>query len=748
MLREAYNRDMSSMNRAQRLALLGSAAVVVGYTLWTASRGEAAEYHGGALVLSTLMRALAAFFVSRLIIQTEAPREKRSWRLLAVALGLLTLSDVGVCVTYLSRGALPTTPSASDLVRLAGLLAAIAMVVYHPVSTQERFALIREFLDVSILFLAGTSLAFLIFIWPVFELGLGEAVLIFWLSIAPLFDFALLGFLLRIVLRASSRRERWTFRILILAFFAYFIGDLGASYELIRLEPFNQGYRHAATMAGSVLVMLAALRWSLPDRDGLRLHRMENLRAGFAPRVEPLLPIAATYVVVGYILIGWWYSGDLNWGAVVLTGVLSMMLVARQGVVVGQFELRQHLALVQASADGAFVCQLDGRLRLANPALFNLLDIEEQRANQLTLADILGDEVAAKDILASAKRTGWVGETELGLPARTAVSVSLSLMPITDRGGRTQLLAGSVHDLTLIQEREDALRDALADLADAHARLAQLNRDLEGKVSERTQELQDSVEKLRRLNVELQSLDHMKSEFVALVSHELRAPLTNIRSGVELILETNSGFDDQVVNTLELVERETTRLTDFVEAILDISALEAGRFPLELQAVPLPPVLERVLERIPALGRKDALVVSLPANLPDVMADERALASVLFHLLDNAVKYAPGSPIEVVAWCEEGEIYTAVMDYGPGIPVELRAKAFDIFERLDPSDTRETYGHGLGLHMARRFVEAMGGAIGVEDAEGYGARLVFHLPGAIRSEPDTVVDEAVDAEGV
>jgi len=738
---------MARIQRVQRVTLLGSAVVVVGYTAWTASQGWTTVHQGTGLLLTTLMRSLAVLSVTWLVFQTDAPREKRAWRLLVVGLALIAISDAFASIIFLSRGDFPATPYSGDLIHMAGLLAVLAMVVYYPASMHEPFTRIREFLDISIILLASSSLAFLTFVWPVFELGLGEAVLVFWLSIAPLFDFALQVFLLRMVLRAPSRTERWTFRILILAFFAYFIGDLSASYNMIRLQPFNQGYRFAAMMAGSVLVMLAALRWSLSERDGLRVRRLEKLRARIAPRLEPLLPIGVTYIVVGYILIDWRYSSDLNWGAVILAGLLSVMLVARQGVVIGQFELRQFAALVQASADAAFVCQLDGRLRLANPALFEMLMVDHRKPELLTLSTLLGEDAAADEILVSARSTGWQGETQVQVPVHDPVRVSLSLMPIQDRTGRTQLLAGSVHDLTLIEERENALREALQDLAEAHAHLEVLNRDLEEKVDERTSELQETVEELRRLNVELQSLDQMKSEFVALVSHELRAPLTNISSGVELILETNTGLDDQAVRSLELVEQETARLTGFVEAILDVSALEAGRFPLVIEPVSIQAVLEQVAVRMPVLKEEHLLAVDLPASLPAVMADERALESVLYHLLDNAVKYAPGSKIEVDAWSEGTDVYTVVRDHGAGIPPELQAKAFEIFQRLDSSDTREIYGHGLGLHMARRFIEAMGGGLRVENAEGSGARLLFHLPRASGFGQGANIDQALKAEG-
>jgi signal transduction histidine kinase len=114
-----------------------------------------------------------------------------------------------------------------------------------------------------------------------------------------------------------------------------------------------------------------------------------------------------------------------------------------------------------------------------------------------------------------------------------------------------------------------------------------LNRDLEAKVDARTQELKRTVEDLDRLNRELLELDRLKSEFVTLVSHELRAPLTNIRTGVELLLPEDGGMPAQARDSLELILEETERLGGFVESILDLSALEAGRFPLSIEPLNL-----------------------------------------------------------------------------------------------------------------------------------------------------------------
>jgi two-component system sensor histidine kinase KdpD len=116
------------------------------------------------------------------------------------------------------------------------------------------------------------------------------------------------------------------------------------------------------------------------------------------------------------------------------------------------------------------------------------------------------------------------------------------------------------------------------------------------------------------------------------------------------------------------------------------------------------------------------------------MADERALTSVLFHVLDNARKYAPLGEITIEAEAAEGRVHVSVSDTGPGIPAEERDRVFEIFHRLDSSDAREVYGHGLGLHLSRQLLLAMNGGIRAEEAEEGGARITFWLPQAAEAE--------------
>ena len=341
----------------------------------------------------------------------------------------------------------------------------------------------------------------------------------------------------------------------------------------------------------------------------------------------------------------------------------------------------------------------------------------------------------AERLLRLGMEQGWSGEVEVVRRTGERFPAYLALRPVDTEAASRPMLAGIAHDLTEQKRRQAELRQAYEQVAAARSDLEALNAQLEQKVQEKTRSLSEAYEQLAQHNQSLQALDRLKSEFVSLVSHELRAPLTNIGGGLELVLMSPERLPPPTRQALVLVQSEIARLTQFVETILDVSALEAGRLPLYPAPLSLYRAAATVREKF-ATGQPGAepcdgrLCFNLAPGLPMVLADERGLTSVLFHLVDNAVKYAPESIIEVEAHVAEHRVLVSVTDHGPGIPPELRANLFDRFQRLNAGDAQSVYGHGLGLYMVRRFLQAMGGDVSMETAPGGGARFTFWLPEA------------------
>ncbi len=238
-----------------------------------------------------------------------------------------------------------------------------------------------------------------------------------------------------------------------------------------------------------------------------------------------------------------------------------------------------------------------------------------------------------------------------------------------------------------------------------------LNRDLEIKVNERTAALEQRNTELDRLNRELRDLDEMKSDFVAMVSHELRAPLTALNGGLELALQSSESLPPRSRAVLEIMEAESRRLTGFVQTILDVSRLDAGKLAITLGPVAVRPLVEQAAAIVLSAGQRK-LVWNITADLPPIWGDETYLEQTIRNLITNADKYSPADkPIELCAELQEDKVRISVKDHGPGIPAEMRERVFSRFGRLQSGESSPS-GWGLGLYLARSLVEAQKGEIG------------------------------------
>jgi two-component system phosphate regulon sensor histidine kinase PhoR len=226
-------------------------------------------------------------------------------------------------------------------------------------------------------------------------------------------------------------------------------------------------------------------------------------------------------------------------------------------------------------------------------------------------------------------------------------------------------------------------------------------------------------------------LDRFQRELIATFSHELRTPLTNINTIVGILSQDNGTPRAELSREyLETLQKQTRRLSEFAERILDVSRLDTGRWRLEARPLPVVLIVEDRIREWQTLAPARALRVELPEKRGWIWADEHAVSTVLDNLIDNAVKYAPAdSDILVCVTDGSSGFWTiSVQDHGPGVPPEQRAMIFERFTRGDGSDSQDVYGHGLGLYIARKLVEAMGGRIWVESGPTDGSVFSFTLP--------------------
>jgi PAS domain S-box-containing protein len=238
-------------------------------------------------------------------------------------------------------------------------------------------------------------------------------------------------------------------------------------------------------------------------------------------------------------------------------------------------------------------------------------------------------------------------------------------------------------------------------------------------------------------------MDRMKSEFTAVVSHELRTPLTSIRGSLGLILGAlATSLPEKVKDLLEIAQTNCERLVLLVNDILDVEKFGAGQMRFDMRDAPLAAVLLQAVEANEGYARKfnARIEVAHVDAAWRVTTDPDRFIQVMSNLLSNAAKFSPPGGV-VKVWAERagGDVRILVRDHGPGIPDEFRGRVFEKFSQADSSATRKKGGTGLGLHIARQFVERMGGRIGFESEAGKGATFWIELPLVIEDKPGSGV---------
>jgi two-component system sensor histidine kinase KdpD len=222
------------------------------------------------------------------------------------------------------------------------------------------------------------------------------------------------------------------------------------------------------------------------------------------------------------------------------------------------------------------------------------------------------------------------------------------------------------------------------------------------------------------------------------VSHDLRTPLAAAKAAVSSLRADDVGFSpEDTAELLATVEESVDQLTALVGNLLDSSRLAAGVVRPELRQVYLDEVVHRAILGIPrgAGGFGSPWVYRVKVDVGDtvVMADSGLLERVLVNLVDNALRYASDGVVRVNAGQVGARVLINVVDEGPGIPRGVEDQLFAPFQRLGDSDN--TTGVGLGLSVARGFVEAMGGTISVTDTPGGGLTVVVDLAAHTGDQP-------------
>ena len=222
--------------------------------------------------------------------------------------------------------------------------------------------------------------------------------------------------------------------------------------------------------------------------------------------------------------------------------------------------------------------------------------------------------------------------------------------------------------------------------------------------------------------------DELKSEFISVVSHELKTPVALIKGYTSTLRRDDVEWDSKVLqNSLQVIEEEADRLTHLIENLLDASRLQAGGMNLKRSDLAMPQLVQRLAERFQVQTQNHKIIVDIPEDFPVIMADDVRIEQVISNLISNAIKYAPDGVIIISGQARKDEVIICVTDEGPGIATGDMPHIFDRFYRA-PETSRKTKGAGLGLYLARAIVEAHNGMMWADPKTENGTKICFCLP--------------------
>jgi signal transduction histidine kinase len=238
---------------------------------------------------------------------------------------------------------------------------------------------------------------------------------------------------------------------------------------------------------------------------------------------------------------------------------------------------------------------------------------------------------------------------------------------------------------------------------------------------------------LKAANEKLKELDKLKDEFVSTASHELRTPMTAIKSYVWLVQNDKAGpITDTTRRYLDIVFNSTERLIHLVNDMLDISRIESGKTQLRPEQVDYPDLINQLNNEFSARAteRHMAWSVNLPSALPQITLDKEKILQVLENLVGNAFKFTPdGGRVTVAVSADKKYLSTSISDTGPGISQTDISHLFTKFTRLGENiNTYSQPGTGLGLYLCKQYVEMHQGKILIDSVPGQGSTFTFTLP--------------------
>jgi PAS domain S-box-containing protein len=424
-------------------------------------------------------------------------------------------------------------------------------------------------------------------------------------------------------------------------------------------------------------------------------------------------------------------------GAFFLVSVLGAWLIHRAWLqrqrdteTLQASELR-YRTYIESAPEGIFVTDLEGRYVEVNPSACQMVGYSEEELLRMSITDLAppGPLPEYVDKFETVKATG-TQDTDLTLRRKDGSTIDVTLRAITLPNQRVM---GFCSDITEHKR--------------VNAELQQHRLHLEELVAKRTEQLAIAKEAAESANV-------AKTAFLANMSHEIRTPLNAITGMAHLI--RRGGLPPPQLDRLDKLEAAGTHLLEIINAVLDVSKIEAGKLVLEEAPLRIESIVGNVISMLTSRSQAKhlQLLSQMPPALPELLGDSTRLQQALLNYATNAVKFTDAGNVTLrVALIEQDAtsvlLRFEVEDTGIGITPESMPRLFSAFEQADNSTTRKYGGTGLGLAITRKIAQLMNGDAGASSTQNVGstfwftARLKKNLNVDI-SKPSTDIDKAID----
>ncbi|HZJ47737.1 MAG TPA: ATP-binding protein, partial [Acidimicrobiia bacterium] len=526
--------------------------------------------------------------------------------------------------------------------------------------------------------------------------------------------------------------HRWLGTLLLLLLFAVVIASLTAAGTIPEL-------RSAVLAADLAVVALSAVMTSLAAHTVISLlvassYSAVTLAGGDQPAdvIVPLVAVAAVSLAVGMLTRGFrrenrlanerletlkaresdlarLYEVSTATSAAETVQEALPVLVGR----IGQYLHAQVGALILRDPHRPFLNVMSPIWTVGDPLEVENYRIPLRNAGDLERVYMSGTPAIFLDIDADPDAHGLLGE----LGVHNAIAAP---MKVEDRTLGVMVLADKI-DGVFTQDDINTLVSLSTPTALA---IAQLER------------IEDASQTSRKM----EELAAMKTDFVSVVSHELRTPLTSIIGSLATLARPELlPANEMARDLLDSARSQADRLRRLIEDLLIVSRIEGKALPTQLEPLDLKALIEGSVAGIP-----DAHRVSVDCKPITLRSDPDHLERIIINLAENALRYAPTEPVEVIATEDAGSVTLSVVDHGPGIPAEQRDRVFERFTQLGPTSTRKQGGTGLGLAIVRGLVTALNGTVRVQDTPGGGTTFQVWLPKASPRERSSGHESAAD----